>query len=121
MALWTDSKVERPILKNTILIMTTNAGAAEMDSGSIGINKSTVNNAINEIRLLRTFLHQSLEIGLAQLFTLIKLDEVQVVQIVEKFVNDLAQKLQKRSINFEISSDALKWFAKEWLRRQNGR
>ena len=92
--------------------MTTNAGAAEMDSGSIGINKSSNNNGHKRDKVIKNFFAPEFRNRLSSIIHFNKLDEVQVIQIVEKFVNELSQKLQKRSINLEITSDALKWFAK---------
>jgi ATP-dependent Clp protease ATP-binding subunit ClpA len=97
--------------RNVILIMTTNAGAAEMAKPAIGFTQSKREGddeeAIN--RMFSPEFRNRLDaiIGFSSLTPEI------VARVVEKFVLQLEAQLDDRNVMIELSDDAAKWLAKE--------
>jgi ATP-dependent Clp protease ATP-binding subunit ClpA len=107
----TDHNGKTVDFRNVILIMTTNAGAADMAKPAIGFEREAREGddteAINRLftpefrnRLDATipFGHLSLEI---------------VTQVVEKFIIQLEQQLADRRVSIELTDEARDWLAKE--------
>lgn len=103
----TDSNGRTSDFRNVILIMTSNAGAAEVAKGSIGIadqgTQSTSMEAIKKV-FAPEFLNR-----LDAVVHFKALDESIVLKITQKFVDDLKMQLHKKNVDLQISSDALKW------------
>ena len=108
----TDSQGRSTNFKNVILIMTTNAGAAEMDSGSIGIHKKIAENGHKRDKVIKNFFSPEFRNRLNAIIHFNRLKDEQIVQIVEKFINQLSVKLSAKSIDINVSKDALNWFVK---------
>jgi ATP-dependent Clp protease ATP-binding subunit ClpA len=114
----TDHNGKQIDFRNVILIMTTNAGAADMAKAAIGFGSSRREGddteAIN--RLFTPEFRNRLDavIGFAHLGPDI------VRQVVQKFVLQLEAQLSERQINIELSSAAADWLAKRGYDQQMG-
>jgi ATP-dependent Clp protease ATP-binding subunit ClpA len=100
----------KPIdFRNIILIMTTNAGAAELARPAIGFGKSVKqgddHEAINRLFApeFRNRLDAIVAFG--------SLPPPVVNQVVQKFVLQLEAQLADRGVIFELSDEAVKWLA----------
>ena len=109
----TDSQGRNTSFKNVILIMTTNAGAAEMDTGSIGIHTKVSENLHKRDKVIKNFFSPEFRNRLNAIIHFNRLQDEQVIQIVEKFVNQLSIKLMEKSIELNVSKDAFTWFARK--------
>jgi ATP-dependent Clp protease ATP-binding subunit ClpA len=109
----TDSQGRSTSFKNVILIMTTNAGAAEMDSGSIGIHKKLAENGHKRDKVIKNFFSPEFRNRLSAIIHFNRLEEKQIIQIVEKFINELSVKLSAKSIELDVTVHALQWFAQK--------
>tara|TARA_B100000886_G_C20393144_1_gene479211 strand:- start:362 stop:1537 length:1176 start_codon:yes stop_codon:yes gene_type:complete len=109
----TDSQGRITSFKNVVLIMTTNAGAAEMDSGSIGLQKRLSSNVHKMDKVIKNFFSPEFRNRLSAIVSFNRLEISQIVQIVEKFTNNLSVKLSKQGIELVITNEALHWFAKK--------
>ena len=107
----TDSQGRNTSFKNVILIMTTNAGAAEMDTGAIGIHKKITENGHKRDKVIKNFFAPEFRNRLNSIIQFNRLQEQQIIQIVEKFINQLMVKLSDKSIELDVSNLAYKWFA----------
>ncbi len=107
----TDHNGKKVDFRNVILIMTTNAGAADLAKPPIGFNRAKREGddqeAIN--RLFTPEFRNRLDatIGFASLPP-----EV-VHKVVEKFVMQLEAQLADRGVTFELTREATEWLAKE--------
>jgi ATP-dependent Clp protease ATP-binding subunit ClpA len=114
----TDHNGKSVDFRNVILIMTTNAGAAELAKPAIGFG-SNIRIAEDNEAITRMFtpefrnrLDATVNFG--------HLPPEVVRKVVEKFILQLEAQLAERQINIEISSDAADWLAKTGYDQQMG-
>src|SRR5205807_4566591 len=114
----TDHNGKQVDFRNVILIMTTNAGAADLAKQAYGftrhkregddveaINRMFAPEFRNRLDAIITFAHLSTEI---------------IAQVVEKFVLQLEAHLSDRDVTIELSEDAAKWLIKHGYDEQMG-
>jgi ATP-dependent Clp protease ATP-binding subunit ClpA len=105
----TDHNGKSVDFRNVILIMTTNAGAAELARAAIGFGSSTREGddmeAINRLFApeFRNRLDAIVQFG--------NLPPEVVYQVVQKFVLQLEAQLADRGVTFDLSEEAVKWLA----------
>ncbi|MCB1486916.1 MAG: AAA family ATPase, partial [Bauldia sp.] len=105
----TDHNGKKVDFRNVILIMTTNAGAAELAKPAIGFGKSEREGddqeAINRMFTpeFRNRLDAVVPFG--------SLPPEVVYEVVQKFVMQLEAQLADRGVTFDLSPDAIKWLA----------
>jgi ATP-dependent Clp protease ATP-binding subunit ClpA len=111
----TDSQGRSTDFKNTVIIMTTNAGAKEMDSGSIGLSSggAVSENFSKRDQVIKNFFSPEFRNRLDAVIHFNKLDDSYVVKIVEKFLMQLEEKLVSKSIELEVSVEVKEWLAKK--------
>jgi ATP-dependent Clp protease ATP-binding subunit ClpA len=114
----TDHNGKSVDFRNVILIMTTNAGAADMARQAIGFG-SSVREGDDQEAIKRLFtpefrnrLDATIPFG--------HLPPTVVRKVVEKFILQLEAQLSERQINIEISSEASDWLAKRGYDQQMG-
>ena len=108
-----DSQGRETSFKNVILIMTTNAGAAEMDTGAIGMMRDGQNNSHKRDKVIKNFFSPEFRNRLNKIIHFNKLDQKQIIQIVEKFINQLSVKLLNKNIELNVESNVLPWIAEQ--------
>jgi len=114
----TDHNGKQVDFRNVILIMTTNAGAADLAKQAYGftrikregddteaINRMFAPEFRNRLDAIITFAHLSPEI---------------IAQVVEKFVLQLEAQLSDRDVTIELSEDAAKWLIEHGYDEQMG-
>jgi ATP-dependent Clp protease ATP-binding subunit ClpA len=114
----TDHNGKQVDFRNVILVMTTNAGAADMARAAYGftrikregddleaINKMFAPEFRNRLDAIITFAHLSPEI---------------IAKVVEKFVLQLEAQLDDRDVTIELSEDAAKWLIEHGYDEQMG-
>ncbi|MGX1308286.1 ATP-dependent Clp protease ATP-binding subunit ClpA [Amorphus suaedae] len=107
----TDHNGKQIDFRNVILIMTTNAGAADMAKAPIGFNRAKREGddteAINKLFTpeFRNRLDAIIPFG--------SLPAEVIYQVVTKFVLELEAQLADRNVTFELSDAAIKWLAEE--------
>jgi ATP-dependent Clp protease ATP-binding subunit ClpA len=114
----TDHNGKSVDFRNVVLIMTTNAGAAEMSKSAIGFG-SNVRMAEDNEAITRMFtpefrnrLDATVNFG--------HLPPEVVRKVVEKFILQLEAQLAERQINIEISAEAADWLSKTGYDQQMG-
>ena len=106
----TDSLGRVTNFRNSILIYTTNAGAAESEKGSIGLGNSLIPGIFKAEKVLKTFFHRSLEIDSMELFV----STLSIKSKWLKLLKNLSLKYslgESQGISLEISNDVIKHLA----------
>lgn len=105
----TDNNGKQVDFRNVILIMTTNAGASEMQKAAIGFG-STKRTGDDEEAINRLFTPEFRN-RLDAIIPFTSLPTPVVYKVVEKFIMQLEAQLAERGITFELSEEATKWIA----------
>ncbi len=105
----TDHNGKQIDFRNVIVIMTTNAGAAEMQRAAIGFG-STKRTGDDEEAINRLFAPEFRN-RLDAIIPFSSLPTPVVHKVVEKFIMQLEAQLAERGVTFELSSDAIAWIA----------
>ncbi len=114
----TDHNGKTVDFRNVILIMTTNAGAADQAKEAIGFG-STVRQGEDEEAIKRMFTPEFRN-RLDATITFAGLTEEIVGRVVEKFVMQLEAQLADRNVTIELSSAAKEWLAERGYDRLYG-
>lgn len=114
----TDSHGKTADFRNVVLILTTNAGAADAAKGSVGIHPGGTNDKSMEA-IKRSFTPEFLN-RLDAVVHFDKLPEDTMLSVVKKFVHELEKQLSKKKIEITASEDALKWLLKKGFDPQYG-
>ncbi len=107
----TDHNGKQIDFRNTILIMTTNAGAAELAKPAIGFGKS-VKQGDDQEAINRLFAPEFRN-RLDAIVPFGALPPVVVNQVVQKFVLQLEAQLADRGVTFDLSEEAIAWLAEK--------
>ena len=107
----TDSHGKTADFRNVILILTTNAGAADAQKGSVGINPSPSSDKQMEA-IKRAFTPEFLN-RLDAIVHFDKLPEDVMINVVKKFLGELEKQLGKKKIELEANDEALRWLLKK--------
>ena len=107
----TDNNGKSVDFRNTIIIMTTNAGAADMQKAAIGFG-STKRTGDDEEAINRLFAPEFRN-RLDAIVPFGALPTPVVHKVVEKFIMQLEAQLAERNVTFELTEEAIGWLAKK--------
>jgi ATP-dependent Clp protease ATP-binding subunit ClpA len=107
----TDANGRMADFRNVILVMTSNAGAAEMAKGSIGIADQPVRHQSMDA-VKKAFTPEFIN-RLDAIVAFKDLDESIILRIVGKFVEEVRMQLQKKNVDLHVSQDVVKWLMKK--------
>ncbi len=105
----TDHNGKQVDFRNVILIMTTNAGAAEMAKAGIGFG-STQRTGEDEEAIKRMF-SPEFRNRLDAVIPFARLSRAMIGKVVEKFIFQLEAQLADRNVMIELSPEAMEWIA----------
>ncbi|MEM8649087.1 MAG: ATP-dependent Clp protease ATP-binding subunit ClpA [Pseudomonadota bacterium] len=105
----TDNNGKSVDFRNTIIIMTTNAGAAEAQKAAIGFG-STKRTGDDEEAINRLFAPEFRN-RLDAIVPFGSLPTPVVHKVVQKFIMQLEAQLAERNVTFELSDEAIAWIA----------
>ena len=114
----TDHNGKQVDFRNTIIIMTTNAGASEMQKAAIGFG-STKRTGDDEEAINRLFAPEFRN-RLDAIIPFGTLPTPVVHKVVEKFIMQLEAQLADRGVTFELSEDAIAWLAEKGFDERMG-
>ncbi|MDA0339747.1 MAG: AAA family ATPase, partial [Proteobacteria bacterium] len=114
----TDHSGKSVDFRNTILIMTTNAGATEMSQSSIGFGRGTKDDADDEA--IKKMFSPEFRNRLDAIIAFSHLSPEIVRRVVEKFVMQLEAQLSDRDVTFEITDAAADWIVDKGYDRLYG-
>ena len=102
----TGSNGKRADCRNLILILTTNAGAAESEKNSIGFGKQEKDYSDKD---LKKFFTPEFRNRLDAIITFNKLQKSTMIKIVEKFIDEIRTQVKDKGIKIKITNDAVNW------------
>ncbi len=106
----TDSNGKTTDFRNVILIMTSNAGATELESGSIGLSGKKAGNTAKRDKALKNYFSPEFRNRLDSIIYFNHLGSENIKSIVEKFVIELENQLQEKNVYLEVSEELISWF-----------
>jgi ATP-dependent Clp protease ATP-binding subunit ClpA len=106
----TDNNGRKADFRNVVLIMTTNAGARELLSGSIGFNAGGAQKNLDKAAIERTF-SPEFRNRLDAWITFSALPPEIILKVVDKFVNQLRDQLRPKKVELELTEAARTWLA----------
>jgi ATP-dependent Clp protease ATP-binding subunit ClpA len=106
----TDSNGKKVDFRNVVLIMTTNAGAADNNKAGIGFGRGRIDDA-DEQAITRLFTPEFRN-RLDAIVTFKALSPDVIKHVVQKFVMQLEAQLADRNVTIELSDEAADWLAK---------
>ncbi|MHA1547405.1 MAG: ATP-dependent Clp protease ATP-binding subunit ClpA, partial [Alphaproteobacteria bacterium] len=107
----TDHNGKQVDFRNVILIMTTNAGAADMVKPAIGFTKSTREG--DDLAAIERMFTPEFRNRLDAIVGFAALKPDVVAQVVQKFVMQLEAQLADRGVTFDLSPAAITWLAEK--------
>ena len=114
----TDHSGKAVSFRNVVLIMTTNAGAAELSKTAIGFGR-TVREGEDEEAIKRLFTPEFRN-RLDAIIPFTHLEPAIVKLVVEKFVMQLEAQLSDRNVTFELTDEATDWIVEKGYDRHYG-
>jgi ATP-dependent Clp protease ATP-binding subunit ClpA len=108
-----DSNGRATDFRNVVLIMTSNAGAKEMEAGNIGLG-SGENKAINTTKrdqAIKSFFTPEFRNRLDSIVHFNKLSSTNIHAVVEKFLMELESQLHEKGVELEVTPLALDWLS----------
>ena len=107
----TDNSGRKADFRHVILIMTSNAGAREMETNSIGFISGSTDSARRSREAVNRIFSPEFRNRLDAIVPFGKLDQRVMEKIVEKMVKEIADQLRPRGITLELLPEARRWFA----------
>lgn len=114
----TDNNGKSVDFRNVILIMTTNAGAADMAKNAVGFNREV---RIGEDKeAIEKLFTPEFRNRLDAIVPFANLPKEVIVRVVDKFVMELESQLADRAVEFDLSAAAKEWLAEKGYDRLYG-
>ena len=114
----TDHQGKKVDFRNVTLIMTTNAGAQEMEKAAIGFGRSTREGA--DVEAIKKLFSPEFRNRLDAMISFDRLPPKVVAQVVEKFILQLEIQLLERNVHIRFDDAAKAWIAKRGYDQQFG-
>src|SRR5207237_1342368 len=114
----TDHNGKQVDFRNVILIMTTNAGAADLAKQAYGFTRSKREG--DDIEAINRMFAPEFRNRLDSIITFAHLSPEIIAKVVEKFVMQLEAQLGDRDVTIELSEDASKWLIQHGYDEQMG-
>ncbi|MEN3952967.1 ATP-dependent Clp protease ATP-binding subunit ClpA [Iodidimonas sp. SYSU 1G8] len=114
----TDHSGKSVDFRNVVLIMTTNAGAAELSQTSIGFGRGTKDDADDEA--IKRMFTPEFRNRLDSVIAFGHLSAEIVSRVVEKFIMQLEAQLSDRHVTFELTQEAIDWLVRKGYDRLYG-
>ncbi|MBY6203281.1 ATP-dependent Clp protease ATP-binding subunit ClpA [Halomonas denitrificans] len=106
----TDANGRTADFRNVILVMTTNAGAADMSKRSIGFTDNDASS--DSMEAIRRQFTPEFRNRLDAVIQFGALPFEVILQVVDKFVMELENQLADRNVHIEVSDEAREWLAR---------
>ena len=116
----TDSNGKTTDFKNVVLIMTSNAGATQMESGSIGLGGATNSNSTKRDQALKNYFSPEFRNRLDAIINFNHLCSENIKSIAAKFIIELESQLAEKSVYLEVNDELMSWFIKNGYDRKMG-
>jgi ATP-dependent Clp protease ATP-binding subunit ClpA len=115
----TDNNGRKADFRNVVLVMTTNAGARELQQGSIGFGPQQQNRNLDKTAIERTF-SPEFRNRLDGWITFQSLTPEVILKIVDKFIGQLADQLKEKRVTIKLHEGARNYLAEKGYDRLYG-
>jgi ATP-dependent Clp protease ATP-binding subunit ClpA len=105
----TDNNGRKADFRNVILVMTTNAGAEEMDRRSIGFTQQ--DHASDGMKAIKRMFSPEFRNRLDAVIQFNSLDTVTIGHVVDKFIIELEAQLEPKAVTIEVDDAGKQWLA----------
>ncbi|MFO7569746.1 MAG: ATP-dependent Clp protease ATP-binding subunit ClpA [Smithellaceae bacterium] len=109
----TDNNGKKADFRNVILIMTSNAGAKEMDMGAIGFGDRKAAARAKGPEAIKKLFNPEFRNRLDAIVTFNPLTPAVMKKVVEKFIADLAGQLAAKKVNIELAKPVYEWLSEK--------
>ena len=109
----TDNNGKKADFRNVILIMTSNAGAKEMDKDTIGFGERKDETGSKSEEVIKKLFNPEFRNRLDSIINFNPLSPAVMKKVVDKFVNDLGKQLAVKKVKIELTDAARDSLAKE--------
>lgn len=114
----TDNNGRKADFRNVILIMTTNAGAQDVERSSVGFVSQ--DHQGDEMKEIKRLFSPEFRNRLDSIIPFAPLDSKTIIRVVDKFLFILEGDLEKKDVCLTVQDSARAWLAKEGYDRNNG-
>ncbi len=115
----TDNSGKTIDFSNVILVMTSNAGASDLEKETIGFSQTADDSSNNDEAIKRLFTPEFRN-RLDSVINFAPLPEKVISKVVEKFILELEAQLANRNVTLSLTDGANKWLATRGFDRTNG-
>lgn len=116
----TDNNGRKADFRNSIIILTSNVGARELDTNAIGFGPEGPGKAGDTAKAVDKFFTPEFRNRLDAILYFNALDMELIRKIVVKFTNQLADELKTRKVILSVDDDAVEWFATNGFDKKMG-
>ena len=109
----TDNNGKKADFRNVILIMTSNAGAKEMDKETIGFGDRKDETGSKSEEAIKKLFNPEFRNRLDAIINFNPLSPAVMKKVVDKFINDLGKQLAVKKVKIELTDAARDWLAQE--------
>lgn len=102
----TDSQGRTVSFKNTVIIMTTNAGVEQMHKSKLGFGETESNDDVNAMETLKDYFKPEFLNRIDSIVSFNQLETDDLLRIVDLMLEDTAKKLQGQAITLDVSDRA---------------
>ncbi|MBF0096175.1 MAG: ATP-dependent Clp protease ATP-binding subunit ClpA [Magnetococcales bacterium] len=114
----TDNNGRKANFRHIILIMTTNAGAQEVERSSVGF--VTQSHQGDEMKEIRRLFAPEFRNRLDAIVPFAPLERQTILRVVDKFLIALEVDLEKKRVSLQVEESARNWLAQQGYDRKNG-
>ncbi len=114
----TDNNGRKSDFRNVIIVMTTNAGAAEISRSSIGFTKQ--DHSQDDQKVIKRLFTPEFRNRLDSVIRFNPLDETTILLVVDKFLMELEQQLHEKNVTLTVDDRARKWLGEEGFNASMG-
>ena len=114
----TDTNGREANFRNVVVVMTTNAGAAQAARRSIGFTSS--DNSSDAMETIRRTFTPEFRNRLDAIIQFAALDFDHILRVVDKFVIELESQLHEKQVSLNVDADARRWLAEHGFDVQMG-
>jgi ATP-dependent Clp protease ATP-binding subunit ClpA len=109
----TDNNGRKTDFRNTIIIMTTNAGARDLLQGNIGFGRPALASDESELKAVKDMFSPEFRNRLDGVITFRPLQKDVILMVVDKFLAEVAQRMAVKKIQFTVSNNLRAWLAEK--------
>ena len=103
----TDNNGRKSDFRNVIIVMTTNAGAAEISRSSLGFREQ--DHSHDDTEVIKRLFTPEFRNRLDSIIRFGSLDEKTILLVVDKFLMELEEQLKEKNVTLQIDQKARKW------------